>query len=87
MQIKLFTRKTCSMCPPAKEICLELKEKGLNVVFLDLDTLEGREESTRHGVRALPTTILVDEQGSEMLSWRGEVPDKNLLETLAGNGK
>jgi len=87
MQIKLFTRKACSKCPPAKEICVKLQEKGLNVMFLDVDTLEGREESVRHGVRALPTTILVDEQGSEMMSWRGEAPDLNVLETLAGNGK
>ncbi len=63
-----------------------LKERGLNVVILDVDTLEGREESVRHGVRALPTTILVDGQGSEMMSWRGQPPDRNLLETLASNG-
>ena len=87
MQIKLFTRKSCSKCPPAKEICVRLKEKGLNVLFLDVDTLEGREEGARQGVRALPTTILVDEQGSEMMSWRGEAPDRNLLETLVGNVK
>jgi hypothetical protein len=84
MQIKLFTRKACSKCPPAKEICQKFSERGLIVLFLDVDTSKGREEAVRHGVMALPTTILVDERGSEMMSWRGQSPDENVLEALAG---
>ena len=84
--LKLFTRKACSKCPPAKEICTALHEKGFEVVFLDVDTPAGRDEVARHGVKALPTTILLDNAGNEMLSWRGNVPDKNVLDALANQG-
>jgi len=85
--VKLFTRKTCSKCPPAEQICHSLKEKGLEVMFLDVDTPKGREEAVRHGVKALPTTILLDRGGNELISWRGEAPDKNVLESLTGGGR
>ncbi len=84
MLVKLFTRKTCSKCPPAKQVCQSLKERGLEVMFLDVDSPNGREEAVRHHVKALPATILIDERGNELLSWRGEVPDKTVLEALVG---
>ena len=82
MQVKLFTRKTCARCPPAKKICEGLRQKGVAVVFIDVDTPDGRDEATRHGVKALPTTILLGDEGTELFSWRGDAPDESLLNTL-----
>lgn len=48
----------------------------------DLDTLDGLAEGAYYQVIATPTTIIIDEEGREVRSWRGVVPSENEIHRL-----
>lgn len=81
MKIKIFTKKTCPKCPPAKELATKLKEKGIEVELYDMDEVEGLAESAMFNVMATPTVVIVEEDGKEKKSFRGQVPT---LEEILG---
>lgn len=85
MRLKLFWRKNCAACTPAKAICEELRREGLEVEYIDMEELEGRAEAAFYRVLATPTAILLDENEEEVSSWRGVIPDReNILKRLGG---
>jgi hypothetical protein len=75
MKLKLFWRRDCARCPPAKAICTRLEGDGFIVEYFDTDTVDGMAEAAFYEVASTPTAIAVDEGGNEVMSWRGEVPD------------
>lgn len=75
MKIKLFTKKDCPNCPPAKKVAEELEAEGVTVEYYDVDDVDGMAEGSFYMVMATPTTVLVDDSGNEVESWRGAAPD------------
>lgn len=74
MKIKIFTKKTCPKCPPAKELGEELINRGAEVIYYDMETPDGLTEASMFNVMATPTIILVNDNDEEEKSFRGSVP-------------
>lgn len=79
MRIKYFFKRDCPKCLAAKKVVEKFKEI---VEFYDLDTVEGLAEGAYYMVSSTPTTILVDEEGREVASWRGSPPPENEIRNL-----
>jgi len=75
LRIKLFTKKACPRCPEAKAVTAELK----NVELYDIEEVDGLTEAAFYGVLSTPSIIVVDDDGKEVVSWRGEVPSRDEL--------
>jgi thioredoxin-related protein len=77
--LKFFSKDSCPNCPPAKEIAEDLKRRGVIVQYFDVDSVDGRAEAMFYDVMGTPSTVLVDEKGDELMSWRGKTPDKQAI--------
>lgn len=72
-KVKFFYKKDCPKCPAAKEVVSQLPQEL--VEYYNLDDVDGLTEGAYYMVVATPTTIVVDESGREVESWRGEIPE------------
>jgi hypothetical protein len=79
MTIKLFVKDDCPRCPAAKKAC----EGIAGVQTFDVGQIEGLAEASFYGVLATPSVLVIDSQGAEIVSWRGAVPDRALLDRYA----
>ena len=77
--VKFFSRENCPKCPPAKEIAEELKKMGIIVQQFDVDSVDGRAEAMFYDVMGTPSTLIVDKDGNELASWRGDKPDRQKI--------
>lgn len=75
MRIKMFWKESCPRCPEAKAMLADAP----NVEFYNLDEVEGLAEGAFYGVLATPSIIVCEDQGKEIISWRGEVPSRQQL--------
>ena len=83
MKIQLFTQKNCPKCPTAKETVREIKtERSVDVAEFDVDTVDGMAEAAYYGIMSTPSLVLVDQEGEEVISWRGIPPEKSKILTL-----
>jgi thioredoxin-related protein len=80
MRVKYFYKKDCPKCPAAKEVLSKFNQ--VDQEHLDLDTVEGLAEGAYYSVFSTPSIIIVDEEGNEVYSWRGEVPSVSSLENI-----
>jgi len=87
MKLKVFTKKDCPNCPPAKEVAQQLEAEGVTVEYYDVDEVDGMTEGSFYMVMATPTTILVDDHGKEIESWRGKPPDAIKVKGYLGGAK
>lgn len=78
MQIKLFVKEDCPRCPAAKNALRDFD--GLEV--FDVGEVDGLAEAAFYSVLATPSCIVVDANGNELASWRGEVPDRDAIREL-----
>lgn len=79
MTIKLFVKDGCPRCPAAKRAC-----EGLTgVEIYDVGQVDGLAEASFYGVLATPSVLVLADDGSELASWRGDVPDSSALIALA----
>lgn len=74
-KLKLFWREDCGRCGPAKAICAKLEGDGFAVEYYDVESVDGMAEAAFYQVASTPTAIIVDEDGNEAASWRGDLPD------------
>jgi len=74
-KLKLFWRGDCRKCGPAKAICAKLEGDGFAVEYYDVESVDGMAEAAFYQVASTPTAIIVDEDGNETASWRGDLPD------------
>jgi thiol-disulfide isomerase/thioredoxin len=79
MLLKLFWKKNCPKCPPAKEATEALEREGIPVEYLDVETVEGRAEAVYYQVLSTPTAVLVGSDGEEIESWRGKPPQRERI--------
>lgn len=78
MIIKLFVKDDCPRCPAAKR-ALEPFE---NVEVFRVDEIDGLAEASFYSILATPSVLVVDSNGSEVESWRGQVPDTGRIRAL-----
>jgi hypothetical protein len=72
--VKIFYKDDCPMCPVAKRLGDNLKEKNIDVLSYNTGTAEGLAEATFYRVMALPTVVVEDELENGLGEWRGNVP-------------
>ncbi len=80
MRVKYFYKKDCPKCAAAKEVLSKFNQVEQD--HLDLETVEGLAEGAYYSVFSTPSIIIVDAEGNEVYSWRGEVPSVSSLENI-----
>lgn len=79
-RVKFFYKKDCPKCPAAKEVVSRLPEEL--VEYHNLDEVDGLAEGAYYMVVSTPTVIVLDDEGREVKSWRGEIPELTELKQL-----
>lgn len=62
MKRLLFTTPACPNCPGAKKL---LEDMGIGFESVDASKPEGLEQAKKHGVNAVPSLIVVDDEGNK----------------------
>jgi hypothetical protein len=78
VKIKIFGKQDCDACKSTKgkfDLFLSKWDKRDNVeiVFFDLDTVEGLTEAAMFDATDVPTTI-IENNGKEVARWEKKVP-------------
>ncbi|MBM4030848.1 MAG: hypothetical protein FJ291_03585 [Planctomycetes bacterium] len=79
MEIRIFGKQNCGKCLSTKHKVQHFIEKlglsaSVNMVFFDMDTVDGMAEGAFCDVFEVPTTIIKD-AGRDVFRWEGIVPD------------
>ena len=83
VKVCVFGKQGCAKCDTTKSKLRhflgrwELDHK-VQIVFHDLDTLDGRAEGAFYDVADIPLTV-VEREGRELARWDGEVPNSQSL--------
>lgn len=72
--VKFFGKENCPNCVPVKEIVRELRQKGIIVEYVDVESVDGRAEAMFYDIMSTPSTVVVDQSGNEVVSWRSKTP-------------
>lgn len=83
--IEVFYSKTCPNCPPQKDIAKDFEDKDDVKVRLT-DVARNNERAKKHGVRAVPTTIVDGPAISQKRGFKG-VTSEEKLETAVNVAK
>lgn len=70
MTLKLFWKADCPRCPAAKEAISDIE----GVEFYNLDESTGLAEAAFYRIMSTPSLVISREDGTEVKSFRGEVP-------------
>ena len=81
-RVKVFVKDGCFKCPSAKELGLVLRQEGLEVLYYDLETVDGLAEASYYGVLSTPTMIVEDTQENHLADFRGVVPTPQQIKAL-----
>lgn len=91
MKIILFVSSQCPHCPVAerivKKVVPDYYNYGLSLNTIRLTTKEGKKRSLEYNVRAIPTTLILDDNGNEIKRMVGVMSEDNLrasIEKLLG---
>ena len=91
MKILLFVSSQCSHCPAAEQIVKKVvpdySDYGLSFRKIRLKTKEGKRRSLEYNVRAIPTTLILDDKGEELKRMVGVMSENHLrasIEKLLG---
>ena len=85
MKIKIFGKKNCSICEATKKkIEFFINEWGMNdkvnIIFYDLDSVDGLTEGTLIGATDVPTTV-VTKGDTEVTRWVQKAPESEELKS------
>jgi len=83
--VKVFLKNGCYKCISAKEIGAVLKKEGLEVLYYDLDTVDGLAEASYYGVLSTPTLIIEDKEERALADFRGIVPTPQQVKQVLHN--
>ncbi len=89
MEIQVFGKQNCGKCASTKHKVQHFIDKlglqdAVNMIFFDMDTVDGMAEGAFCDVFDVPTTIIRD-QGRDLARWSGVVPDSvDLKQYFAG---
>ena len=91
MKILLFVSSQCPHCPVAerivKKVVPEYYDYGLSLNRIRLQTKEGKRRSFEYNVRAIPTTLILDDNGKVLKRMVGAMSENHLrasIEKLLG---
>lgn len=70
-QLIQFSTSSCSQCPRQAEILKSLAAERPDVEFEKLDATEATVEANKYGVRSVPATIVLDDDGSIVSKFDG----------------
>ena len=89
MEIHIFGKDNCAYCVSTKSKVAhflrkwELADK-VQVVYHDMESVDGRAEGCFYDVMDVPTTIVFDEGGDELNRWVKGVPAVEELKSALG---
>ncbi|MFH2138622.1 MAG: thioredoxin family protein [Candidatus Omnitrophota bacterium] len=83
MKIKIFGKNNCAKCETTKNKVRHFVTKWeaddkVDIVFHDMDTIDGMAEGAYHDVLQIPTTIIEKEE-KVLDRWDGEVPHSDKI--------
>lgn len=79
--VEVFYSKTCPNCPPQKELVKELGEReDVKARLTDVAVENGR--ASKHGVRAVPTTVVDGPALDSKTGFRGVTSQERLEEAI-----
>lgn len=78
MEVKLFVRENCPLCPAARRAC----DGIVNLSVYDVGDVDGLAEASLWGVLTTPSVLVVDSTGREVARWGGQPPDPSELRSL-----
>ena len=70
MTVKFFWKADCPKCPAAKESVVDLT----SIEYFSLDEPGGLAEAAFYSIMSTPSLVISDDDGTEIVSFRGEVP-------------
>jgi len=78
LMVKMFGKESCGKCKSAKNKLKFFISKWnfaemVELLFYDMDTVDGMAEGAYYNVLNIPTTIF-EKDGSQLVRWDGEVP-------------
>lgn len=76
MTIKFFWKEDCPKCPAAKDSISSLKK----VEYYNLNEPDGLAEAAFYSIMATPSVVISNSDGSELVTFRGEVPPSEVLQ-------
>ncbi len=80
IKLLVFWKEGCGKCPSAKELGKEFEQSGVSVSYLNIGDPEGLAEAAMYGIMGTPSLVVVDDSGTELVSWKSEVPPKEEVE-------
>ncbi len=81
-RIKVFFQDNCVKCPPAKEVAGILQQEGVEVLYYNIDTVDGLAEASYYGVLSTPTIIVQDNEEKTLADFRGTVPTVQQIKAI-----
>lgn len=70
-QIIQFSTPSCGQCPQQAEILESLAADRTDVDFEKMDATEEVAEANKYGVRSVPSTVVLDDEGSVVSKFDG----------------
>lgn len=70
-QIIQFSTPSCGQCPQQAEILESLVANRPHIEFEKIDATEATAEANKYGVRSVPSTIILDDDGSVVSKFDG----------------
>ena len=70
-QLIQFSTPMCGQCPQQAEILQSLAASRSDVEFQKLDATKSTAEANKYGVRSVPATLVVDEEGNVVSKFDG----------------
>ena len=90
VRISIFGKQGCAKCDTTKRKLSHLLgrwelDKKVDLVFHDMDTLDGRAEGAFHDVLDVPMTMIETGEG-RVARWDGEVPNSGAVRQAIEEG-
>lgn len=76
--------KPCRMMRPVMEKVAENYKDKVEVIFYDVNTVQGGPKAQEYGIRVIPTQIFLDAEKKEIFRHEGFYPYENIKSLLDG---
>ena len=70
-QLIQFSTPSCGQCPQQAEILQSLATERSDVTFEKVDATEAPAEANKYGVRTVPSTVVLDDEGTVVSKFDG----------------
>lgn len=70
-QLIQFSTPSCGQCPQQAEILQSLAGERSDIEFKKIDATEATAEANKYGVRSVPSTVILDDDGKVVSKFDG----------------